>query len=129
MPSDDEIVLLYLEIGTLLRRLPLSSCLAVLKHTEETFESEADTDLGDFLNDMFKLYTYTPSEEFDELHFFIRDLVYESELDYTMLFEIGSTILEEVYLNHYRVLNPQGDIRRGSRSNQDDSSEPDIRSS
>ena len=109
MPSDDEIVLLYLEIGSLLQRLPFSSCLAVLKNAEETFESEADTDLGDFLNDMFKLYAYTPSEEFDELHFFIRDLVYESELDYTMLFEIGSTILEEVYLNHYRVLNPQSD--------------------
>lgn len=116
MPSDDEIVLLYLEIGTLLQRLPLSSCLAVLKNAEETFESEADTDLGDFLNDMFKLYAY--NEESDELHFFIRDLVYESELDYTMLFEIGSTILEEVYLNHYRVLHPQSD-----------SSEPDIRSS
>ena len=116
MPSDDEIVLLYLEIGSLLQRLPFSSYLAVLKNAEETFESEADTDLGDFLNDMFKLYAY--NNEFDELHFFIRDLVYESELDYTMLFEIGSTILEEVYLNHYRLLNPQ-----------DDSSEPDIRSS
>jgi len=107
MPSDDEIVLLYLEIGTLLQRLPMTSCLAVLKNAEETFESEADTDLGDFLNDIFKLYAYTPSEDFDELHFFIRDIVYESELDYTMLFAIGSTILEEVYLNHYRVLNPQ----------------------
>ena len=107
MPSDDEIVLLYLEIGTLLQRLPMTSCLAVLKSAEETFESEADTDLGDFLNDIFKLYAYTPSEDFDELHFYIRDIVYESELDYTMLFAIGSTILEEVYLNHYRVLNPQ----------------------
>ena len=107
MPSDDEIVLLYLEIGTLLQRLPMTSCLAVLKSAEETFESEADTDLGDFLNDIFKLYAYTPNEDFDELHFFIRDIVYESELDYTMLFAIGSTILEEVYLNHYRVLTPQ----------------------
>ncbi len=105
MPSDDEIVLLYLEIGTLLQRLPMTSCLAVLKNAEETFESEADTDLGDFLNDIFKLYAY--NEDFDDLHFFIRDIVYESELDYTMLFTIGSTILEEVYLNHYRVLNPQ----------------------
>ncbi len=109
MPSDDEVVLLFLEIGTLLQQLPLTSCLAVLRHTEQIYESEADTELGDFLNDLFKLYAYTPVEEFDELHTSIRDLLYVSELDYTMVFQVGSSILEEVYLNHYLPQNRQSD--------------------
>jgi hypothetical protein len=101
MTTDDEVVLLYLEIGTLLQLLPLTSCMSVLKYTEELYENEADTDLGDFLNDIFRLFAYTSSNEFDELHSYIRDIVYDSELNYSMLFHVGSSILEELYLNHY----------------------------
>jgi hypothetical protein len=109
MPTDDEVVLLFLEIGNLLQALPLAHCLAVLRHTEQAYESEADTELGDFLNELFKLYAYTPVDEFDELHTSIRDLLYVSELDYSMVFEVGSSLLEEVYLKHYLPQNQQSD--------------------
>jgi hypothetical protein len=99
--SDDEVVLLYLEIAELLVHLPLSHCICILKKTEQMFESEADNELGDFLNNMFVLYAYHPSNDFDEMHTKIRDIVYESELNYDLIFQVGVSILEETYLNHY----------------------------
>ncbi len=99
--SDDEVVLLYLEIADLLQQLPITHCLQLLKTVERMFDSESDTDLGDFLNNIFLLYAYTSTQEWDELHYQIRELLYNSELDYDVVFHVGTSILEETYIHHY----------------------------
>jgi hypothetical protein len=96
MPSDDEVVMLYLEMANLLQESNRYQALKWIKTIETTYESEADTDLGEFLNDM--TYVLLNQLHDPELHSVIRDHIYDSELDYTMLFEIGSTLLSDLYI-------------------------------
>lgn len=101
MPNDDECVLLYLEIAEQLKTKSKQEIVHLLKTIEQHYDSEADNDLGDFINNVACTILYHLND--DELHSYIRDDIYDSELDYNLIFCIGSTILSKAYTGHIMV--------------------------
>ncbi len=90
--SDDHVVSLYLQISEALTQLNTDQHIKLIQWIEKEYINEADSPLGDYLNDMCLIF-FTDLYE-DELHDKIRTLIYDSELDYDMLYEVGKTILE-----------------------------------
>ena len=67
---------------------------AILKTPiENMFETEADTDLGDFLNDIVVIYF--SSLHSDSLEQEIIDKICETDLDQSMLYAVGKAVLAE----------------------------------
>jgi hypothetical protein len=99
MITDDELVLLYLEIGNLLINKNPEDNFKFIQSIEKNYEFVADTELGDFLNSIGLLY-YNQLQD-DELHSYIRDVIYDYDLNYEMLFSVGSDILTSLYTKAY----------------------------
>jgi hypothetical protein len=96
MPNDDECVLLYLEIAQCFHSKSPAEKLHILRTIETHYDSESDTELGDFINNIFALCLQRSQD--DDLHSYIRDEIYDSDLDYGLVFSVGTTILSTVYL-------------------------------
>jgi hypothetical protein len=84
---------LYLDVCNSFYQLPPHLLHGVLAYVEREYETVADTELGDFLNDLAKLVIVAqnnPSEA-DNLHQLVQDLLddYE-ELNEDMLVCVGS---------------------------------------
>ena len=91
MCSDDELVILYLDINNNICNKHSHQQFSLIQNIEQIYESESETDIGCYLNNIALLYL----NHFDniELHNLIRNEIYDSELNYNILFEIGATIL------------------------------------
>ena len=95
MCSDDELVILYLDINNNICNKHSHQQFSLIQNIEQIYESESDTDIGDFLNNITVLLL----NHFNniDLHELIRNEIYESELNYNLLFEIGATILTMIH--------------------------------
>ena len=95
MCSDDELVILYLDINNNICNKNSNQQFSLIQNIEQIYESESDTDVGDFLNNITVLLL----NHFNniDLHELIRNEIYESELNYNLLFEIGATILTMIH--------------------------------
>ena len=94
--DDNDVVLLYLDISEQLKQIESVDHLRVIQWLEKEYINEADSPLGDFLNDICLVYlNYLYN---DEIHEKIRDVVYDHDLDYDMIYEVGNTILEHQLL-------------------------------
>ena len=52
MCSDDELVILYLDINNNICNKHSHQQFSLIQHIEQIYESESDTDVGDFLNNI-----------------------------------------------------------------------------
>jgi hypothetical protein len=87
--------LLYLEVAKQFQARTLEQRCDFLYWIEQHYISEADTDLGDFLNRvMIEIYFHL---EDDQLPLLLYDCVEESDLNRSMLFTVGSTLLSKLY--------------------------------
>ena len=95
MCSDDELVILYLDIGNNIYNKNIFQKFNFIQNIEQIYESEYDNEIGCYLNNIALLYL----NHFDniELHNLIRNEIYDSDLNYNLLFEIGATILTMIH--------------------------------
>ncbi len=89
--DDNDVVLLYLDISEQLKQIESVDHLHVIQWLEKEYINEADSPLGDFLNDMCLVYLNDLYN--DEIHEKIRNVVYDHDLDYDMIYEVGNMIL------------------------------------
>jgi hypothetical protein len=80
----------YISIADEMNKLSSDIQTYIIQDIEENFETEADTELGDFLNDFFFLIILNYNNEF--LHIFIQDLIDTSELNENMILCVGNHI-------------------------------------
>ena len=85
-----ELVSVYLSISEEIKNIEPEHQYKIIKQVEYLYESEADTELGDFINDyVMILFTELYNEE---LHLEIQDLIDDSNLNEEMLICVGKDI-------------------------------------
>ncbi len=97
--DDNVVVMTFLQLGSLLHDLSQEEIITLIKYIEEYYIDEADNELGEFLDEMVKIYLTLLHN--DELHMYIRECIYEFDLNLEMLYHIGLH-LEEVV--HHKIL-------------------------
>jgi hypothetical protein len=89
----DKTASVYIEIAYKLKQTDVYDQYNLIKTVENMFETEADTDLGDFLNDIVVIYF--SSLHSDSLEQEIIDKICETDLDQSMLYAVGKAVLAE----------------------------------
>ena len=95
MINDDELVLLFLEIEQIIINLNDDQRLSFITTIENIFENEHDSDLGCFINNIASIYFNFLGDT--DSHTMIRSEIYDSDLNYPMLFEVGATMIKCLY--------------------------------
>ncbi len=91
--DDNLVVITYLQLGSMLYGATQEQIMMLIRYIEEYYVDEADNELGEFLDEMAKIYLTLLNN--DELHMYIRECIYECDLNLEMLYHIGLH-LEEV---------------------------------
>lgn len=91
--DDNLVVMTYLQLGSMLHNLSQEQIKILINCVEEYYNDEADNELGEFLDEMVKIYLTLLNN--DELHMYIRECIYEFDLNLEMLYHVGLH-LEEI---------------------------------
>ena len=97
--DDNVVVMKYLQLGSMLNGISNEQIISLIRYIEEYYIDEADNELGEFLDEMVKIYLTLLHN--DELHMYIRECIYEFDLNLEMLYHIGLH-LEDVV--HQKIL-------------------------
>ena len=97
--DDNVVVMKYLQLGSMLNVISNEQIISLIRYIEEYYIDEADNELGEFLDEMVKIYLTLLHN--DELHMYIRECIYEFDLNLEMLYHIGLH-LEDVV--HQKIL-------------------------
>jgi len=82
---------LYIQIGHALQRLTSETHYALIKEIEHIFDSESQTELGTFLNDIVGIYF---THLFDpDLDIYLFDAISSTDLQEDLIFTVGQTVL------------------------------------
>ncbi len=92
--KDDEIVLNFLLIAEYLKTKTTNEQYSAIKWVENEYYDLRESDLADFLDDY--LWVLLNCQNWDELHTFIRDIVYESEIDLDLLLKISENLKDNL---------------------------------
>lgn len=94
------LVSIYYQISNYTSQLSEFKRNIFVKYLEEYYLDQSDTELGDFIDEMAKIYIFDNND--DNLHLYIRECIDDSELNYDMLYHVGLHILETVeYIFNY----------------------------
>jgi hypothetical protein len=85
--DDNVVVMKYLQLGSMLNGISNEQIITLIRYIEEYYIDEADNELGEFLDEMTKIYLTLLNN--DELHMYIRECIYEFDLNLEMLYHIG----------------------------------------
>jgi hypothetical protein len=94
MCDTPELAFTYCGLAQDISKLDTVSQFQLLQHVETFFENQADTDLGDFLNEYAKLLVFSSVTDLQDgnIHQFMQDLIDASELDEDLLFQVCNTM-------------------------------------
>lgn len=87
-------ILSYIQISESIKRLDSLQHYNLIGYLENMYEDEADTLLGDFLDEMVQLFMYELHEE--DLYSSIQTLIDSSEINLSLAYKVGQTILEVI---------------------------------
>ena len=92
--SDDPVVM-YLEFADEFYKLEPHSKLSLIQTTEKQFLSEADTPVGEFLNDLFVVLVEAQNN--DNLHQILEDMIDYHSLDDELVTLLNQTMMLTVH--------------------------------
>jgi hypothetical protein len=88
--SISDVISIYMELAKKLQKLSLDEQYNVLNQVQSYFEEQADTELGDFLNDIAFIYC---SMLYDKnLEDIVTECIMVNDCNYDMLYQVGHTI-------------------------------------
>lgn len=88
--SITDVISIYMELAKKLQTLTLDEQYNILNQVQTYFEEQADTELGDFLNDIAYIYC---SMLYDRnLENIVTECIIVNDCNYDMLYEVGQTI-------------------------------------
>lgn len=87
-------ILSYIYISEIIKQLSPLQQHAIISYLETIYDEEADTLLGDFLDEMVQLFLYELYD--DDLYSSIQTLIECSEIDISLAYCVGQTILEVI---------------------------------
>jgi len=99
--DDNLVVITYLQLGSMLNAVSNEQITSLVRYIEDYYIDEADNELGEFLDEMVKIYLTLLNN--DELHMYIRECIYESELNLEMLYYVGLQLQEII---KQQIINP-----------------------
>ena len=91
---DDEIVINFIIIAENLKEKNTNEQLQAIKWVENEYYDLRESSLADFLDDY--LWLLLNCQDWDELHNYIRELVYESELNLNLLLKVSEDLKENL---------------------------------
>ncbi len=94
MTTVDYVVCKYLIIAEHIKPLDPYERYLLIKYIEHYFDDQADTELGDFIEEMVLVYLYNLYD--DELHTYIREVIDCSGCNLDMLNCVSETIIDVV---------------------------------
>ncbi len=93
--DDNTVVMVYLQLGSIFYNLTQEQIIMLVQYLEEYYMIEADNELGEFLDEMTKIYLTLLNN--DDLHMYIRECIYDFDLNLEMLYHVGLHIEDIVY--------------------------------
>jgi|LauGreDrversion4_2_1035121.scaffolds.fasta_scaffold1014951_1 hypothetical protein len=93
-PLYAQTVLSYIQISEAIKMLDPLQQYGMIHYLETTYEDEADTLLGDFLDEMVQLFVYELYEE--DLYSSIQTLIDASDINIRLAYNVGQSILMRV---------------------------------
>jgi len=85
-------ILNYIQIANVIKSFDSLQHYQLIKYLENTYDDEADTLLGDFIDEMVQLYMYDLYN--DDLYIEIQQIVDSSEINVDLAYTISESILQ-----------------------------------
>jgi hypothetical protein len=92
--DEDELVIDLYMLHSNIQMLTDMQKFSLIKYLENYFDSEKDTELGEFLNEL--IYTYLFTTDDNSLHDVLRDLIRSSNLDLSLI-KLVQTVIYNIF--------------------------------
>jgi hypothetical protein len=90
--SEDECVLNFVILGEHVHNLNREQKYVLLKYLEQYYDSESNSELGDFINDL--MFTYMTISDVNHLHIYIAEIINNCEINLDVINTVYEFIIK-----------------------------------